>query len=97
MRKKSVPHVILFLFLTFCLNGCATLRTVKHFTRYTPKLYTGTRMDLDAMNQKKNNILKKYNVEAPSHPKMDLPFAFLLDTVILFPVTLPIAIGEALF
>ena len=96
MRKKIEPRIILFLFLALFLNGCATLRTVPHFTINAPKLYSGTRMDLDAMNQSQDYVLKKYNAEAPSHPKLDLPFTLLLDTVVLFPVTLPIAIGEVL-
>lgn len=97
MIKKLEPLVILLLFLTLFLNGCATLRTVPHFTIDTPKLYSGTRMDLDARSQSPDYILKKYNAEAPSRPDLDLPFTFLLDTVVLFPVTLPIVIGQALF
>jgi uncharacterized protein YceK len=54
-------------------------------------------MDLDAMIQSQDYILKKYNTEAPSRPDLDLPFTFLLDTVVLFPVTLPIVMGQALF
>jgi uncharacterized protein YceK len=76
MSKITEPHVVLFLFLTLFFNGCATLRTVPHFTLDTPKLYSGTRMDLDAGNQSQDYLLKKYNVEAPSHPNLDLPFTF---------------------
>lgn len=97
MRIKLSPVVILFLFLVQFLSGCATLRTVPHFTLDTPKCYSGTRMDLDAMDKRQDYILKKYNVGPPSHPRLDLPFTFLLDTVVLLPVTLPIAIGETLF
>jgi uncharacterized protein YceK len=54
-------------------------------------------MDVDAMRQKRDYILKKYNVDPPTHPRLDLPFSFIFDTAILFPVTLPIAIAEAVF
>lgn len=97
MSMRLEARVFLFLFVILFLSGCATLRTVPHFTLDTPKLYSGTRMDLDAMNQRQDYIIKKYNVEAPSHPRLDLPFTFFLDTAVLVPVTLPIAIGEALF
>ena len=97
MSKKFESHVILFLLFALCLSGCATLRTVPHFTLDTPKLYSGTRMDLDATHQEPDYILNKYNVEAPAHPRLDLPLTFLLDTVVLFPVTLPIVVAEALF
>ena len=97
MRKIVETHIILFLILVLFLNGCATLRTVPHFTLDTPKLYSGTRMDLDAMKQSQDYILRKFNAEATSHPYLDLPFSFFGDTVVLFPVTLPIAIGQALF
>jgi uncharacterized protein YceK len=97
MRMKLGFQIMLFMFLTTFPSGCATLRTVPHFTLNTPKLYSGTRMDLDALRQRRDYILEKYNVDAPMRPGLDLPFTFLLDTVILFPVTLPIAIGEAVF
>jgi uncharacterized protein YceK len=97
MRMKLGRRIIPYLFLTIFLSGCATLRTVPHFTLNTPKLYSGTRMDVDAMRQKRDYILKKYNVDPPTHPRLDLPFSFIFDTAILFPVTLPIAIAEAVF
>ena len=52
-------------------------------------------MDVDALKQNQDFVLRKYHVEAPSHPALDLPFSFLLDTVILIPVTIPVAISVA--
>ena len=96
MNKLSFYIIIIVLYV-LCSGGCATLRTVSHYTLGSPKLYSGTRMDLDAMNQGQDFVTKKYNTEAPSHPMLDLPFSFLFDTVIFFPVTLPVAAGEAIF
>ena len=44
------------------------------------------------------NILRdyrdKYGVEPPAYPKLDLPFSFLFDTIILVPIVLPIVLYQ---
>jgi uncharacterized protein YceK len=94
MHKLSLISIVLLFWVMFSY-GCATLRTVPHFTLDSPKLYSGTRMDVDAIKQNQALVLRKYHVEAPSYPALDLPFSFLLDTVILIPVTIPVAISVA--
>jgi uncharacterized protein YceK len=93
---KNLYFLIIFISLSVLLGGCATYKTTSHFTIDSPKLYSGTRMDLDAMNQSQSYIVKKYNVDAPSHPLLDLPCSFILDTVIFIPVALPVAIGGSI-
>jgi uncharacterized protein YceK len=76
MNKLSFYSIIIGFFVLFS-GGCATLRTVSHYTLGSPKLYSGTRMDLDAMNQGQDFVAKKYNAEAPSHPMLDHTFLTL--------------------
>ena len=89
-------NTLFLLFLIVSLSGCATLRTVPHYTKDSPKLYSGTRMDFDALSRDSNYIHGKYHAEAPSKPALDLPFSFMLDTLVLFPVAIPIATSVAL-
>jgi uncharacterized protein YceK len=63
-------------------------------------VYSGTRLDIHA-SADHENILRvykdKYGVEPPDYPKMDLAFSFLFDTVILFPIVLPLVLYQAVF
>ncbi len=83
-----------------CLvTGCATVRTASHFTRESPKLYSGVRLDLHAIRHE-NEMLRAYDrrdhVAPPARPALDLPFSFLLDSALL-PVTSPVALYEVVF
>jgi uncharacterized protein YceK len=81
-------------------TGCATLTTGSHFTRESPMIYSGARLDLHASAQHEN-ILRGYknksNVELPAYPKLDLPFSILLDTIILVPLVMPVVLYQAVF
>jgi uncharacterized protein YceK len=80
--------------------GCATLTTAAHFTEDSPKFYSGTRLDIHARAQDENILFvykNKYGVEPPDYPRIDLPFSFLFDTVILIPVVLPIVLYQTVF
>jgi len=82
------------------ITGCATLTTASHFTSESPKIYSGTKLDVHA-NANDENILRiyrdKYGVEPPAYPKLDLPFSLLLDTIILVPIVLPVVLYHAVF
>jgi uncharacterized protein YceK len=55
-------------------------------------VYSGTRLNAHAISG--NQVaLKKYHVEPPEHPNLDLPASFVLDTVI-FPLTAASALYE---
>jgi uncharacterized protein YceK len=89
--------MVMFILLT---TGCATLTTASHFTSESPKIYSGTRLDIHA-SADHDTILRvyrdKYGVEPPAYPKLDLPFSLLFDTIILFPVVMPIVLYQAVF
>ncbi len=81
-------------------SGCATLTTASHFTRESPKFYSGTRLDVHASSNDESILSvyrDKYGVEPPDYPKIDLPFSFLFDTIILVPIVLPIVLYQAVF
>jgi uncharacterized protein YceK len=84
------------MFFLIIINGCSTLKTTAHYTLGSPKLYSGTRMDLDTINKSEDYVLKKYNVKGPDNPNLDLPFSLLLDTAIL-PVVIPVALSDVFF
>jgi uncharacterized protein YceK len=88
------------LVLTLSTAGCATLTTASHFSSESPKIYSGTRLDIHA-SAHHDTILRgyrdKYGVEPPAHPKLDLPFSLLFDTIILVPVVMPIVLYQAVF
>ncbi len=95
MRLLSILAV--FLMLT---TNCATARTVTHFSEGSPLIYSGTRLDIHAIS-KNERVLQRYKqkhgVEPPSYPKLDLPFSFLLDTLVFFPVVLPFVLYRVVF
>lgn len=91
--SSAMPIILLY------MAGCATFKTVSHPTRESPKLYSGTRLDIHAIrgNQEVLKVYRdKYKVVPPEQPKLDLPLSFIFDTTFLF-ITFPIALYEAVF
>jgi uncharacterized protein YceK len=96
-NRRSLSAILILVLLS---QGCASLTTAAHFTRDSPKAYSGTRLDLHASahNEKMLGLYKdRYGVEPPPYPKLDLPFSFLFDTVIFFPLVLPVVLYQAVF
>jgi uncharacterized protein YceK len=92
------PHrPLVFIFIVWVgLSGCGTIRMMPSVgSRKTPKVYSGTRLDLYAIGGSESR-LRAFRATPPEYPLIDLPFSFILDTLIL-PVTLPIATYEVLF
>jgi len=84
-------------------NGCATFDTISHATTGSPKVYSGTRLDIHAIfNERDNELkyLKKFSrsneMKPPKRPIADLPFSFFLDSLI-FPLTSSVALYEVVF
>lgn len=96
-NRRLVSAMLIFMLIT---TSCATLTTASHFTRESPKIYSGTRLDIHA-GANDEDILRvyrdKYGVEPPAYPKLDLPFSLLFDTIILFPIVYPIVLYQAVF
>lgn len=61
-------------------SGCATYKTVSNMKPGSPKVYSGTRLDVHVLRDQKTSLLK-YGTTAPGHPLADLPFSFVLDTL----------------
>ncbi|MGC5701800.1 YceK/YidQ family lipoprotein [Pseudomonas sp. NFXW11] len=64
------------------LGGCATARTLNAAQPGAPVVYSGTRLDLYAM-QGGCCAMDRFGAEAPSYPGVDLPASALLDTLLL--------------
>jgi len=91
MRCPTVITVIFLLIATsLSLGGCATFRTLSTFDPERPKIYSGTRLDLN-VTVGDESWPRKFGLEPPRYPVIDLPFSFILDTVML-PSTIPNAI-----
>ncbi|MFA5983336.1 MAG: YceK/YidQ family lipoprotein [Methylococcaceae bacterium] len=72
------------LFCVMPLSGCATFTALNADSPLYESvfIYSGTRLDWAAINQ--NEItLKKFKVEPPRFPRLDLPLSFTLDTMLL--------------
>jgi uncharacterized protein YceK len=75
------------------LPGCATFKTLDADLPLNERMfvYSGTRLDWAALT--KNEIaLRKYKVEPPSYPLVDLPLSFALDSMFL-----PLAVCAEIF
>ncbi len=96
-NRRLVSAMLIFLLLT---TGCATLTTASHFTSESPKIYSGTKLDIQA-SANHEDILRvyrdKYGVEPPDYPTLDFPFSLLFDTIILVPIVLPVVLYQAVF
>ena len=86
-----VPAVVLLLSST----GCATYRTISTAEQGSPKVFSGTRLDVSAIRGDEV-ALRKFKADPPRYPLVDLPLSIGFDIAIL-PLTVPIAAGELLF
>lgn len=97
---KNRRFLSIFAVLLLLITGCATARTVTHFSEGSPLIYSGARLDIHAIS-KNERVLQmykeKYGVEPPGYPKLDIPFSFLLDTLVFIPVVLPLVLYRSLF
>lgn len=73
---------LLLALLALQLAGCATVRTLDAAKPGAPVVYSGTRLDLYAM-QGGCCTKDRFGAEAPSYPGVDLPASALLDTLLL--------------
>jgi uncharacterized protein YceK len=81
--------------IALSLQGCATYSTISAAKPGSPKIYSGTRLDLNAIQGNEQAQLK-FKVDPPEHPKLDLPFSILFDTIML-PLSFSISGYEFLF
>ncbi|MBM3111861.1 YceK/YidQ family lipoprotein [Pseudomonas sp. P66] len=77
--------------LGLLVSGCATVRTLDAAKPGAPLVYSGTRLDLYAM-QGGCCAMDRFGAEAPSYPGLDLPGSALLDTLLL-PLSVLTALG----
>ncbi len=92
-RSLFLPVVLV---ASVVLTSCGTIRTMPTMGSYdAPTVYSGTRLDACGAG-KSETCHKRFSTDPPEHPLIDLPFSFLLDTVIL-PVTLPVVAYEFVF
>lgn len=94
-KIKIFLSISLVLFSGFNISGCATYRTVEKTKIGNPLLYSGTRLDLYAINKNYREI-EKFGVRPPKYPLLDLPASFAVDTLI-FPVASGVAASEFIF
>ena len=83
-----------FVALLLFSTGCSTYRTVSSIGPGSPRVYSGVRLDYHTIRQNQFS-LSRFEVEPPAYPWIDLPFSFMLDTV-LVPLTLGSALAEKL-
>ena len=82
---------VMAMLLALQLSGCATARTLDAAKPGAPVVYSGTRLDLYAMDGG-CCAMDRFGAEAPSYPGLDLPGSALLDTLLL-PLSLLTVIG----
>jgi len=74
--------LLLVLLVVLCATGCATVRTLDAAKPGAPVVYSGTRLDLYAL-QGGCCAEDRFGAEAPAYPALDLPGSAVLDTVLL--------------
>lgn len=76
-------------------TGRASFTTLSEAAPGSPKVFSGTRLDLHAIAGNSAE-LGQFKVAPLSHPQVDLPFGVLLDTI-MFPLTSSSATYEFIF
>ncbi|WP_252274905.1 YceK/YidQ family lipoprotein [Pseudomonas subflava] len=79
--------------LLLVLPGCASVRTLDAAKPGAPIIYSGTRLDWYSL-QGGCCPMDRFGAEAPKYPGLDLPFAALLETLLLpFAVAAELGVG----
>lgn len=76
------------------LPACATFDTISNAKPGTPVFFSGTRLDLNTLQQDEI-ALEKFNVSAPEYPLLDLPASLVFD-LFISPLTGGVALFEVL-
>ena len=94
MEIKKTVYAGILSRLLISTTGCATYKTLDAAGANGPKFFSGTRLDLNAIN--KDDVgLRKFKVKPPGYPLLDLPASFMLD-LIVSPATGIMAASEGL-
>ena len=86
--------LVFALLVVLSATGCATVRTLDAAKPGAPLVYSGTRLDLYAM-QGGCCAADRFGAEAPKYPGLDLPGSMVLDTVLL-PLSVLTVLGVGL-
>ena len=100
MEAIMISRLCIVFAIVLIMSGCATVTTASHFTKDSPMIYSGTRLDIHASEHDEDTLRvykERYGVEPPPYPILDLPFSFLFDSFILGPIVWPVFLYEAVF
>ena len=93
------PEILIFSIAlsttVFLSSGCASYRTISAATHGSPKIYSGTRLNIHTILDH-HYAVKKFDVKPPEYPILDLPASFALDTIML-PLSAQAALYETLY
>jgi len=92
---KTITTSFILIMLSVASTGCATYRTISEAAPGSPKVLSGTRLDINAIGGNEIGI-RKFKVVPPPYPMVDLPLSLLLDILIL-PLTFSVATYEFIF
>lgn len=88
-------QVLLVIIMSVYLTGCATINTITTAESGSPILFSGTRLNINALQNNKV-VLKKFKVQAPEYPLLDITPSFVAD-LFISPLTGPVAFYEFIF
>jgi uncharacterized protein YceK len=92
---RAARIAVLSFALAAMTSGCATYTTISNAGIGTPKVYSGTRLNLLAL-QGNASAMRRFPAPPPRYPAADLPLSLILDTALL-PMTLPVTTYELVF
>jgi uncharacterized protein YceK len=92
---KAVTANLVQILLSAALTGCATYRTISEVEPGGPMVFSGTRLDIEAISGDDIGI-RKFKATPPPYPLLDLPFSVVADTAI-FPLAFSVATYEFVF
>ncbi len=73
---------LLVVFLGLSSTGCSTYRTLESATPGSPTMFSGTRMNINAIRGDSLG-LRQFNARPPKYPWLDLPASLVMDVIML--------------
>jgi len=87
IKESVVIRAMVIMLLAVGAAGCATGEVIHNYRDGAPFFFAGTRLDLASVAEDEVQLeqFRKYGMDAPRYPLLDLPFSAATDAVISFP------------
>jgi uncharacterized protein YceK len=93
---RTLPASLFIVIAIAPLSACSTVNTLSHSEQGSPRVFSGTRLNIAAMSDDADSLANfaAYDMRPVEYPFFDLPFSLAADLVLL-PVTVGVSVSCA--